>query len=283
MINIGKGTKIDGVKIISNGCEIVIGDNVTFGVGVVIHVTERLEIGDRSVIGNHFEISGRWIKIGKEFWSGKHCTIGGGSCFEKNSRLEVGDFVHLGDGGFINTARPVKIGNEVGLGQDTRIYTHGAYLSFLKGFPVEFGSITIEDNVWCPKAMIMPNVTIGHDTVVGAGAIVTKSLPSGCLAVGIPAKVIKENYYPKQFSRLEYEELIARFIKDFKDNILTEKDKVEIRQIGNRVFVGSTLFDLGDMKIDGRADEYTEKFRNELRRWGCRFRYFNNNGVYESW
>lgn len=277
----GKGTSLKGVKFLSQNGEIIIGDNVSFGIGVTINVSERLEIGDRSVIGPYFEISGRRIKIGREFWSGKHCTIGGGSCFEKNSNLEIGDFVHLGDGGFINTARPVKIGNEVGLGQDIRIYTHGAYLNFLRGFPVEFGPVTIEDNCWLPKATVMPNVTIGHDTVVGAGAIVTKSLPSGCLALGTPAKVLRENCYPKTYTDEELEKMISDFIRDFKENILD----ISITQMGSKVHIAGTIFDLKNLIIFGVANESTEKFKNELRRWGCRFCYFpdTETGMYRSW
>jgi len=280
MIRIGKGTKIQGVKIVGNG-DIIIGENVIFGNGVLLNVTKRLVIGDRSIIGNFFEISGRDIEIGKEFWSGRHCIIGGGSCMEKLSELRIGYWGHLGDFSFINTARPVTIGNEVGLGQDTRIYTHGAYQSFLKGFPVAFGSVTIEDRVWCPKAMIMPNVTIGHDTVVGAGAIITNNLPAGCLAVGMPAKVIRENCYPKKLVKKEFNQLIKTFIGHFKKNIWTSR--VEIKFVGNRIFVERTLFDLGDMRIDGPANSVAEKFKNELRRYGVRFKYYNENGVYVPW
>lgn len=286
MIKIGKGTSLKKVTIIGKG-DIIIGENVTFGHDVCINVTERLVIGDRSIIGDCFEISGRDIEIGKEFWSGKHCTIGGGSCMERLSKLRIGYWCHLGDFSFINTARPVTIGNEVGLGQDTRIYTHGAYQSFLKGFPVAFGSVIIEDRVWCPKAMIMPNVTIGHDTVVGAGAIVTKSLPAGCLAVGIPAKVIRADCYPKKYTKQEIEKLLKTFTKHFKSDIMGipdfREDVRNVEQIGNRIYVEGTLFDLGSMKIDGRATLLAEKFKNELRRYGIRFKYYNRDGVYVSW
>ena len=53
--------------------------------------------------------------------------------------------------------------------------------------------ITIGDNVWVGGgAIICPGVTIGDDTVVGAGAVVTKDLPAGVVAVGNPARVIKQ-------------------------------------------------------------------------------------------
>lgn len=52
--------------------------------------------------------------------------------------------------------------------------------------------MTIGDNVWLGGGVIVcPGVTIGADTVVGAGSVVTKDLPSGVLAVGSPARVIR--------------------------------------------------------------------------------------------
>jgi len=284
MIKTGKRCKIGSVKVLGKG-EVILGDDVTIGNDVVIDVTERLVIGDRSIIGDHFIIEGRDIEIGKEFWSGRFCQIGGGSCKEKLSQLRIGYQCHLGNYGSINTARPVIIGNEVGLGEGTKIYTHGAYENVFMGFPVDFGPVIIEDRVWCPNAMIMPNVTIGHDTVVGAGAIVTKSLPAGCLAVGIPAKVIRADCYPKKTSDDELTAMLTQFIDHFKKDILTEPEtfQCEIHQVKTKVFVDGTLFHLGDMRIDGRTTVFTEKFRNELRRYGVRFKYYPDEGIYKSW
>ena len=53
--------------------------------------------------------------------------------------------------------------------------------------------ITIGDNVWLGGGVIVcPGVTIGADTVVGAGSVVTKDLPPGVIAVGSPARVLRE-------------------------------------------------------------------------------------------
>ena len=53
--------------------------------------------------------------------------------------------------------------------------------------------ITLGDNVWLGGGVIVcPGVTIGRDTVVGAGAVVTRDLPSRVVAVGTPARVIRE-------------------------------------------------------------------------------------------
>jgi maltose O-acetyltransferase len=53
--------------------------------------------------------------------------------------------------------------------------------------------ITVGDNVWLGSGVIVcPGVTIGDDTVVGAGAVVTRDLPAGVVAMGVPARVMRE-------------------------------------------------------------------------------------------
>lgn len=272
----------ENLKVLGKGT-VTLGDQVTIGNNVIINIKENLSIGDRSVIADNFIIEGRNIRIGKEFWSGHHCQIGGGSCLENPSSLEIGDQCHLGIYSFINTARAVKIGNEVGLGQNTRIYTHGAYLSALDGFPVEFGPITIEDRVWCPNAMIMPNVTIGHDTVVGAGAVVTKSLPPGCFAAGIPAKIIRENCYPKKLSPEERENFIQQFLQHFENDIVSQSIGARYNKEEDTLLLKDVLFDFKNKQVIGKATEISERLRNEFRRYGIRFRSYPTNGSYTQW
>jgi maltose O-acetyltransferase len=58
----------------------------------------------------------------------------------------------------------------------------------------EYGqSITIADNVWLGGgAIVCPGVSIGEDTVVAAGAVVSQDLPAGVVAAGVPARVLRE-------------------------------------------------------------------------------------------
>ena len=62
--------------------------------------------------------------------------------------------------------------------------------------------IHVGNNVWIGAgAILLPGVTIGDDTVIGAGSIVTKDIPSGVVAVGNPCRILREigerdrNYY----------------------------------------------------------------------------------------
>lgn len=89
----------------------------------------------------------------------------------------------------------VTIGDDVQIGPNVQLLT--------ATHPLEPGPrkdkweaaepIVIGDNVWLGGGVIVcPGVTIGADTVVGAGSVVTRDLPSGVIAVGSPARVIRE-------------------------------------------------------------------------------------------
>lgn len=178
------------------------------GRNVTIRVLDRLHIGAYGTIGEGCEIAGRDVNVGQELWMLPQARIGGGSAFERPSKLTAGHYFHIGLQSMINTARPVVIGHEVGLGTRTNIYTHGAYPNRLQGFPVALAGVEIGDFTWIPGATINPGVRIGRMCIVGVNSLVTKDLPDGCLAAGSPAKVIRENAYPQPF---DVERLIAFF------------------------------------------------------------------------
>lgn len=53
--------------------------------------------------------------------------------------------------------------------------------------------ILVEDRVWIGgNVVILPGVTIGHDSVIGAGSVVTKNIPAGVIAVGNPCRVLRK-------------------------------------------------------------------------------------------
>jgi len=53
--------------------------------------------------------------------------------------------------------------------------------------------IVIEKNVWlCSNVVVLPGVTIGANSVIGAGAVVTKNIPTNVVAMGVPCRVVRE-------------------------------------------------------------------------------------------
>ena len=73
----------------------------------------------------------------------------------------------------------------------------------------------IGKNVWLPaRSIVLPNVTIGDNVVVGINSIVNRSLPGGCFAAGTPCKVIKENMYPKKLNDEQLSEMVEGIIAD---------------------------------------------------------------------
>lgn len=265
------------VKILGQG-DIEFGENVKIGNNVRINVSEYFYLGDRSVINDNVLIEGRHILIGREAWLDEYSHIGGGSCHDWQSYLETGDFLHMGKYSHINIARKVIIGNECGIGIGTKIFSHGAYLSAYNGFPVQFENITIGDRVWLPHAWVNPGVAIGNDVVVAAMSLINKDIPSGCLAGGIPAKILKENEYPRKITELEKKNLVEKISHDIKCLLEFNNNIIIIKTHG-----GLTSFDLEQRLIEGSANNKTEALKNQLRRYGIRFKYYRKEGKYIKW
>ena len=114
--------------------------------------------------------------------------------------MDYGSQTSIGAGTFINAncvildVARVRIGADVQIGPNVQLLTptHPLDPEQRRTGLEAAEPITIEDNVWLGGGVIvLPGVTIGGDTVVGAGAVVTKDLPAGVVAVGNPARVIR--------------------------------------------------------------------------------------------
>jgi len=147
-----------------------------------------------------------FIDLGKRLTTGRNCRI---EVFtdESNYRnkeiiLSFGNDITLNDNVHIAAKYSVKIGNNVLIASKVFItdHNHGNYEhdgSSTLIPPVERKlcgkPVIIEDNVWLGEfVVILPGVTIGKGSIIGAMSVVTKSIPPNSIAVGSPAKVIKE-------------------------------------------------------------------------------------------
>lgn len=87
----------------------------------------------------------------------------------------------------------ISIGNHVQITAGVKFFTHGAAWILRNEIPNFdfFGKIVIKDNVYIGNnSLIMPGVTIENDVIVGAGSVVTKSIPAGWIVAGNPAKKV---------------------------------------------------------------------------------------------
>ncbi|OUO94268.1 sugar O-acetyltransferase [Cloacibacillus sp. An23] len=127
--------------------------------------------------------------------AGRGLTVLPGFCCDNGKNIRVGDDFLANYNVTILDIAPVKIGAHVMIGPNTLITTVNHPLSPAKrrrhiGIAKP---VTIGDDVWIGGGCtILPGVTIGNNVVIAAGAVVTKDVPSNCVAGGVPARVVKE-------------------------------------------------------------------------------------------
>lgn len=268
-----------------------IGVDARIDKGAVINVDEGF-IGNRAIINKGAIIEGHHVEIGHEAFINDYAHIGGGSCFDPQSKVVIGDFLHMGRFSHINGALPITIGHEFGCGMGTTVVTHGAYQSAYDGFPVQWAESRIGDNVWMPNAWVNPGVTVGNNVVVAAMSLVNKDLPDGCLAGGIPARILRENVYPRELEPMEKHVLLQAIMcraLEIDAQVTGEPHQVYVGIIDTDdtfgVTLDDTLFDIDNREIFGAHNRSTEIVKNQLRRNGIRFRYYadKETGEYQAW
>lgn len=111
---------------------------------------------------------GKNIYLGEKFYANHHCVM------LDAASIHIGDRVLLGPGVQLYTTTHPLDPDERASGREL------------------IAPINIGDDVWLGgNAIVMPGVTIGPKTVIGAGSVVTKSLPAGVVAVGNPCKILR--------------------------------------------------------------------------------------------
>lgn len=122
-------------------------------------------------------------ECGKHIFVGDKAIINMNCTFVDNNRIDIGSNVLIASNVQIYTATHSTKVNE----RMVQDWSEGQEICRTYALPVK-----IEDGVWIGGgAVILPGVTIGRNSVIGAGSVVTRSIPANCVAVGNPCRVIK--------------------------------------------------------------------------------------------
>lgn len=154
------------------------------------------------------------IDFGKKLTTGYHCRLEsfcerGKKSLIFGNNIQINDFVHVAALKEVRIADNVLIASKVFITD----LEHGSYCgneddsfpeSIVKERPLSAKPVCIKENVWIGEHVsILPGVTIGENSIIGANSIVTKNIPANSIAVGSPAKIIKQyNFETKKWERI---------------------------------------------------------------------------------
>lgn len=189
---IGEGTfihptaKIRGLN--GEATSIVLGDNVYIGEGVEI-ICDNFELGDYGKIHKYTTIHGyKECHIGHNFWIGQFSII---DCI----------------GG-------VKIGDNVGVGAHSQLWSHIKYGDRLQG--CQYNSekpLILEDDVWLVGHVICSPITAHRQSMALAGSVITKDMEENMIYAGCPAKQTSKKQF-KEVSNTNKLNRMAKYIQE---------------------------------------------------------------------
>lgn len=161
--------------------------------------------GKSFYIEEPFYIQGEeFISVGDRFLAKPGLRI---DCYQSFNGQQFSPQLTIGNNVLINYSCHIGVINEVTIGNDvlfgSRVlvtdHAHGVFseefanVPYLKRALISKGPVHIEDNVWLGENVcVLPGVTIGKGSIIGANAVVTSDIPEYSIAVGIPAKVVRQ-------------------------------------------------------------------------------------------
>ncbi|GAB2663030.1 maltose acetyltransferase domain-containing protein [Flavihumibacter cheonanensis] len=108
--------------------------------------------------------------------------------------IQIGERVFFNFNCVVLDVAPVRIGNRTMFGPNVQLYAATHPLNHIeRSSGLEYGKpITIGDDVWIGGSVVIcPGVSIGDRSIIGAGSVVTKDIPSDTIAAGNPCRIIR--------------------------------------------------------------------------------------------
>ena len=177
------------------------GKGTQFGANISLMHPHRIETGRRCVFGDNCILDARTPQSEKAIRLGDDVILSHGVMLSAiGGEITIGNKIGLGAYTIVRSTErnPVTIGDNCAIGPQCYICGGGNYNTSRLDIPIsqqghqEMGGSCIEEGVWLgAHVSVLGGVTIGHDSIVGTGAVVTKSIPPFSVAVGVPARVVQ--------------------------------------------------------------------------------------------
>jgi acetyltransferase-like isoleucine patch superfamily enzyme len=211
---IGQNVTIEA-ETIALGHHATISDDCTLrGLG---RRAEHIEVGDRFLLGPSSAI------LVPQFVAGDYVAIHNHLLCNGYEPCVIGHNSWVGQNCILNSTAPLTIGNNVGIGAYSSLYTHAYNGELLEGCEIwNEAPVVVEDNVWLVGGynVISPGVTLGARSVVLTSSVVSRDVPPARCVGGVPAKDLTERLRPFRDVTLEDKlAMMRRFVGEFVDEL----------------------------------------------------------------
>ncbi|MFM5085109.1 MULTISPECIES: acetyltransferase [Aeromonas] len=162
----------------------------------------KFRFRNAKVIRTPFECRGKkHINVGLGFTTGRYCRLEAHG--SEGMNIIIGNNCQINDSVHIAAAESVLIGDDVLIASRVFItdLNHGSYSGVDHSHPdsicreraLHTKPVVIESNVWLGEGVVvLPGVNIGKASIIGANSVVSRDIPANSIAVGNPARVIKQ-------------------------------------------------------------------------------------------
>lgn len=197
--------------------EVVLGPGCVLGGALHAELNEHFRMGGRSTIAERVRIVGQGLESGEFLWVESDVLIGGGGARGPRSYLTVGDRTSIFARCYVNLSERVHLGSFTALSYGVVVLTHGAWQPALMGYSTRFAPVSVGSYVVVyVNSVVLPGVSIGDYATVGAASVVTRDVPTHCLAVGSPARIVKgPKGYPPSLDERQKDALIHGVLTDY--------------------------------------------------------------------
>ncbi len=174
------------------------GKGVVFGRNLTIRNPHRICLGQKVILDDYVLIDGRGAGL-EGVLIGDRVIVNRNACIQaKWGAIRIGDDTNVGAGSLIVSMGGVEIGSQVGIAGGCYIsggqfQTETTATGDGKHAKITRGPIRLGDRCWLGmRATVLDGTSIGEDTIVGVGAVVTQSVPASATVLGNPARVVQK-------------------------------------------------------------------------------------------